>query len=165
MTTQRMDEGTNPETVRRNRLVLGLIGGLVVLGVALPMAWSALEQPHARYDTFARARAAGAVALLPRRTPPSAREIREKHFADADHRWVRFVYDPADEAAMLAGLTPLDTVAVKRLSIPSPGWTPWWLINQGTLDSKQARWLRFYRAEDGWMAVDPRTHVAYFWTP
>jgi hypothetical protein len=151
---------------RRNRAILLGIAGIVLVGIVLPPLWSRAEQRESRYDTAAQARAAGAVGrgLLPRRLPPSAREIREKHFSDADHHWARFAFDAADLEPMMAGLRPLAPPEVKRLKLPSPGWTPWWLLNPGTVDSKQGAHLRFYRAEDGYLAVDPRTNVAYFWT-
>jgi hypothetical protein len=151
---------------RRNRAILLGIAGIVLVGIALPPLWSRAEQPQSRYDTYAQARAAGALdrGLLPRRLPPSAREIREKHFADADHHWARFGFDAADLERMVAGLPRLSPAEVKRLRMPSPGWVPWWRLNPGTVDSKQAAHLRFYRAEDGYLAVDPRTSVAYFWT-
>jgi hypothetical protein len=66
---------------------------------------------------------------------------------------------------MLAGLAPLPRPQVERLSIPGPGWAPWWMLDSGMTTSSAARHLRFYRAEDGWMAIDPRSRTAYFWAP
>jgi hypothetical protein len=151
---------------RRNRAVLWLIAGLVAIGMVLPPLWSRAQQPRSSYATYEQARRAGAIGggLLPRRLPPSATEIHEKHFAGGGHRWVRFRYDPADAPRMLAGLQALPPPQVQRLRIPSPGWAGWWLLDQGVTTSKQGAHLRFYRAEDGWLAVDPRTSTAYFWT-
>ena len=159
-------ENAAPARERRNRAILWMIAGLVVIGAALPPLWSRLEQPRSRYAAYQDAVAAGAVTrgLLPRRLPPSATEIYEKHFSDADHHWARFRFHPADTARMLAGLTPLPQAQVERLQIPSPGWASWWMLDPGMTTSSQGKRVRFYRAEDGWLAVDPRTSTAYFWT-
>jgi hypothetical protein len=159
-------EQARPAERRRNRAILWMIGGMVLIGVALPPLWAREQQPRSAFATYADARRAGAMdrGLMPRRLPASATEIYEKHFTGAGHHWVRFRFGSQDSAALVAGLTPLTPEQVKRLDIPSPGWATWWLLDQGVTTSSQGKRVVFYRAEDGWLMVDPRTRTAYFWT-
>jgi hypothetical protein len=159
------ETGSAAEAKRKRRNVMLVIGAVVVLA-AVPAVCSGLEQGRSEYETYADAQRAGAFdrGVLPKLVPPSARGIYEKHDLDNGHRWVRFVYAPADVPAMTAGLRQLDTAQVSRLPVAGPGWAKWWMLNDGTMSSKQGKHLLVYDTGDGYLALDPRTSVAYYWT-
>lgn len=140
---------------------------LLLVMAAIPAYCRSQMEPDRRYPTAAAARQApDAGEWVPAILPAGATDVHERH--GRDRRFVRFTADSATLAAMTAGMQPLDTIAVKRVPIPTPGWAGWWSISPRTLKGGQAKQLRVYRVDDprdrGYLAVDPRSRRVYYWT-
>ena len=157
-----------PEALRRRRnLVLLLVLGALTLAAGLfPTVCSYVEQPEQFYATYAEAprRPDG---FLPTLVPPSATEIHERRDSDSGRVWARWKFDPAERERMVAGLRPLSLDEAKRLVVEPPAFTAWWTINPRTMQTSQGRKIQVYEVpgdDQGWLVVDPRSNLAFYWS-
>jgi len=132
----------------------------------IPAVCRSVVEPDRRYATATEARrSADAGEWVPGFLPASARDIRERH--GEGRRFVAFLMDSADVPGMTAGLQRLDSLAVKQVPVPTPGWSTWWPISPRTLQGGQAKQLFVFRVpgprDRGYLAVDPRTYHAFYW--
>ncbi|HEX8691704.1 MAG TPA: hypothetical protein VF746_04740 [Longimicrobium sp.] len=152
---------------RRRNLVLFLALAALVLGVGLCTTVRARAvQPEVFYPTAAEARVRPD-GYLPTLLPPSATEIYERHDRETGRVWARFRFAPADLERMTTGLRRLSLDEARALEITGPAFTPWWTINPRTLLGSQGPRLRVYEVGGdaaGWLVVDPRTDLAFYWT-
>lgn len=158
----------SPEALRKRRnLLLFLVLAAVVLGVGLCSTVRArLAQPEAFYPTAAEARVRPD-GFLPALLPPSATEIHERRDRGSGRVWARFRFAPADLERMTTGLRRLSLEEARALEITGPAFTPWWTINPRTLLGSQGRRLRVYEVtgdDAGWLVVDPRSTLAFYWS-
>ncbi|HEX8453236.1 MAG TPA: hypothetical protein VF647_14130 [Longimicrobium sp.] len=161
-----MDQQAQPR--RRNHLPI-TIAVVVVLACIATLPWACRDriEPDRRYPTAAAARSADdAGEWVPSFLPPSATDIHERH--GVGRRFVRFSADSATLAAMSATMPRIDTAEVKRIPLPTPGWSEWWPISPRTLQSGQGKQIRVHRVDDprdrGYVAIDPRTLHAFYWS-
>ncbi|HYW07035.1 MAG TPA: hypothetical protein VE913_08775 [Longimicrobium sp.] len=151
----------------RSNTSVALMALAAILFVAfIPAMCRSVVEPDRRYPTAAAARAsADAGEWVPSFLPASARGIHERH--GEGRRFLAFVMDSAEVGTMTAGLQRLDSVAVKEVPVPTPGWSSWWPISPRTLQGGQAKQLSVFRVNDprdrGYLAVDPRTFHAFYW--
>ncbi|HEX8670296.1 MAG TPA: hypothetical protein VF710_00325 [Longimicrobium sp.] len=161
-----MDQQAQPR--RRNHLPITLAVVVVLACIAvLPWACRDRIEPDRRYPTAAAARSApDAGEWVPAFLPPTATDIYERH--GVGRRFVRFSADSATLAAMSATMPRIDTAEVKRIPLPTPGWSEWWPISPRTLQSGQGKQIRVHRVDDprdrGYVAIDPRTLHAFYWS-
>jgi hypothetical protein len=157
-------------TIRRRNVRLFFILLAAIVGVALvPAVYRTVQQPTVRYDTMEEARAGGAVedGTLPGFLPPEATDIRARHHRTAGWRIVRFGYPPDAAERFTRGMRRLEQDEVERVTVPTVGWVPWWLISSRTLQGRQGEFLNVYEVpppDAGYLAVDPRTRTGYHWT-
>jgi len=158
-----MAEAVRPRNHARTAFT---VFALILILAAIPAFCRSQMEPDRRYPTAAAARQApDAAEWVPAILPAGATDVHERH--GRDRRFVRFSGDSATLAAMTAGMQALDTLAVKRVPIPTPGWAGWWSISPRTLQGGQGKQLRVYRIDDprdrGYLAVDGRSGRAYYW--
>jgi hypothetical protein len=159
------ERGNDRGLARRNvRVGLLVLAAILVLAL-LPATCRMLVEPDAHHPTAADARAAG--APLPAFVPGTARNLYERH--GDGRRFVRFALDSAAATAATAGMRRLPVEEVERLTLPTPGWSKWWPITSKTLSGSQGKILHVYAvasppADRGYVAVDPRTWTAYYWS-
>jgi hypothetical protein len=152
---------------RKNNVPLAFAVLAIIVAVALLPAYCRSKvEPDQRFPTAAAARAsAGAGEWVPAFLPPTATDIVERH--GVNRRFVRFTADSATLAAMTAGLQRVDTAELKRVPLPTPGWSNWWPISPRTLVSGQGKQIRVFRVADprdlGYVAIDPRSWRAFYW--
>jgi hypothetical protein len=156
-----------PAASRRRRIAVLLIALAGALALALlPVLCTRYETPESYHATYAEL-PRGPDRVSPALVPPSATRIRERHEVDAGARWVSFRFDPRDLPAMTRGLRLLSPEEVERLAVRPPPFTPWWTINRRTLRGSQGKRLQVYEvpgADAGWLAVDPRSNLAFYWS-
>jgi hypothetical protein len=154
-----------PATRRRNVRTLLAVGALVALAAVLPGTCRRITSPDV---TFATATEARGTAALPSFVPPSATDIHLRHDRRTGRRIARFDYDPDAEAALVAGMRPVPDPAAEAIPAPASGWAGWFPINSRTLSGRQGEYLRVFEIitgpDRGWLALDPRTRHAYYWT-
>lgn len=161
-----MPEPSRPTQQRKNVLLFVALAAAVFAVAMLPTVCSYTQQPEAFYATAAQAplRPDG---HLPTLIPPSATDIHERRDRGSGRVWSKFRFEPADLERMTAGLRRLSEDEARRLAIPQPSFTPWWTMNPGTLQGSQRRYLRVYEVagdDAGWLVVDPRSRLAYYWS-
>ncbi len=151
------------------RRTAAVIAGLLLLSAG-PFVLTRLVQRDASFPTLAAARDAGGVreGWIPPHVPPGATEIRVRRPPGSERLWLRFRYPQAARDRMTAGLARLDTTAVRKLEVPTPGWASWWPVSSRTLSSSLGRVLAVYEAPDaagrpGYLALDHRTLSAFYW--
>ena len=87
---------------------------------------------------------------------------------DCDTLTFRFNYADADLPAITRGMRLMPREEVEKVLVPTPGYTQWFPITSRTLSGTQGGYLRVYEIPDGpdrgYLAVDPRTRFAYFWS-
>lgn len=160
----------DPAVRRKNvRTLLVLI--VVLVGAALiPATYRRIQQPEAFYATHAEAVRERAVERgdVPGFVPAGATEVHARHNRDTGQRFVRFTYADADLPAITRGMRPVPREEVERVMVPTPGWSRWWPITSRTLTGGQGEHLQVYEIaagpDRGYLAVDPRTRHAYFWS-
>ncbi|HYJ80475.1 MAG TPA: hypothetical protein VEW03_12760 [Longimicrobiaceae bacterium] len=163
-----MPETPGPDRLqKRKNLVLLLVLALLTVAVALyPTVCTYVEQPQAYYPSAATApRDSG--AALPALVPASATEVHERRDRGSGRTWVRFTYRPEDADRIAAGLRRLPLDEVRRLQVPGPSFTPWWTLSSRTLQASPGERLRVYEVaggDAGWLALDPRSNLAFYWS-
>ena len=157
-----------PAQPRRKNNVRMAFAVAAILGVVALVPWACRDriEPDQRFPPAAAARAsAGAEEWVPAFLPAGATDVVERH--GVGRRFVRFTADSATLAAMTAPLPRLDTLQIRRIPLPTPGWSNWWPISPRTLQSGQGKQIRVYRIDDprdrGYVAVDPRSSRAFYW--
>ena len=170
---EHLEKGPDPfdPAVRRRNLKTML---LVALGIAVlaavPAGYRRLQQPEARYSTQAEAVSDGAVERgeVPRFVPATAARIISRRNRSTGQRFVRFDYAPAELPAIVSGMRQVPRAQMEHVNVPAPGWSKWWLITSRTLSGGQGEYLSLYEIpsgpDRGYLAVDPRTRHAYFWS-
>jgi hypothetical protein len=159
-----------PAVRRRNVKTLAVVAVAMAVLVAIPMTFRRFQQPETFYDTHAQAVSARAVERgdVPTFIPPTATEIHARNNRDSGQRFVRFTFADADVPAMTRGMRLLPRAEVEKVLVPGPGWTKWFPITSRTLSGTQGGYLHVYEVPEGpdrgYLAVDPRTHYAYFWS-
>ncbi|HEX2206873.1 MAG TPA: hypothetical protein VHG93_04270 [Longimicrobium sp.] len=157
--------------VRRKNIRTLLIVAVVLIGAAMiPLAVRKVQQPEAYYTTHAQAVTARAIEHgdVPGFVPPTATEIHARNNRDSGQRFVRFTFDPATLPAITQGMRRLPQAEVEKVMVPSPGFTEWFPITSRTMSGTQAEYLQVYEIasgpDRGYLAVDPRTRYAYYWS-
>lgn len=151
---------------RKNVILFVSLAAIVFLVALFPTVCTYVEQPQAFYPTAAEARIRPD-GYLPTLIPPSATEIHERRDGGSGRVWSRFRFEPADMDRMTAGLRRVPLEEVPRVPVRTPSFTAWWTINPGTLTGSQRRHLRVYEVtgdDAGWLVVDPRSRLAYYWS-
>jgi hypothetical protein len=151
---------------RRNAATAFAVLAILTLMALVPLRCRDEIEPHRRYPTGEAARRApDAHEWVPALLPPGATDVNERH--GRGRRFMRFTADSATMAQATAGMQPLDLAAVRRVPVPTPGWSGWWSISPRTLQGGQGKQLRVYRVENprdrGYLAVDTRSGRAYYW--
>jgi hypothetical protein len=160
----------DPAVRRRNVKTLAVVIAVLVGAALIPATYRRFQQPETFYATQADAVGAKAVERgdVPRFVPAAATEIHARHNRDTGQRFVRFTYAEADLPAITRGMRRLSAEEMEKVSVPTPGWSEWWPITSRTLSGGQAEYLQVYetrsRTDRGYLAVDPRTRHAYFWS-
>lgn len=157
--------------VRRKNVRTLLIVSVILIGAGfIPATVRKFQQPEERYEVYQEASDAKAVerGRLPRFVPASATAIHTRHNRDTDQRFVRFTYVPAELDAITAGMRRVPQEEVERLTVPTPGWSRWWPITSRTLSGSQGERLQIWEIasgpDKGYLAADPRTNQAFFWS-
>lgn len=167
------EKGPDPydRTIRRKNIITAVVVMALVLGFAMiPATYRRFQQPEALYPTHAEAVAGQAVQRgdVPAFIPATATQIHARHNRDTGQRFVRFDYKPAELPGIVRGMRRIPPAELERVTVPTPGWSKWWLITSRTLSGGQAEYLEVYEipagADRGYLAVDPRTEHAYFWS-
>ena len=169
----RRELGPDPydPAVRRRNLKTLAIATVVLVGAALvPLLLQRVSQPESYFPTRQEALEArmDRSGSLPGFVPAAATDIHIRHNRDADQRFLRFTLDADEARAVVGGMRRLDSAEVKTVSVPAAGWMQWWPITSRTLSGGQGRELEVYEIvtgpDEGYVAVDPRTHHLYFWS-
>lgn len=163
-----MTEQPEFEALRRRRnYVLLAVLSLLTLGVGLyPTVCTYIEQPQSFYQSYREVPQRPGDSF-PALMPPSATEIHERHDRDGSAAWVRFTFHPRDLQRMTAGLRRLTPEEAQALSIVGPSFSPWWTINRNTMNKRMGKALQVYEVpapDRGYLAIDPRTNYAFYWT-
>jgi hypothetical protein len=162
---ERGPDPRDPATRRRNVRTLLAVAALVALAAVLPGTCRRMSSPDVTYATAAEA---AADERLPRFVPAAATGIHLRHDASAGHLIVRFDYDPARSEELVAGMRPVEAGERERIPVPAAGWASWFPINDRTLGGRQGEYLGVYEVPaagaGGWLALDPRTRRAYYWS-
>jgi len=160
----------DPAVRRRNIKTMALLVVAVLVLAAIPFTYRQIQQPGQFYATHSEAVAQKAVERgdVPAFVPPTATEIHARHNRDTDQRFVRFTFADAELPAITRGMRRLPHAEVEKVLVPTPGWSDWWPITSRTLSGGQGEYLQVYHiasgADRGYLAVDPRTRHAYFWS-
>lgn len=158
----------DPAVRRKNLKTMGILVIIVAVLAAIPATYRQFQQPEQFYATHAEARPAVEAGDVPAFVPATATEIHARNNRDSGQRFVRFTY--ADEAlpAITRGMRRLPPEQVEKVMVPTPGWSEWWPITSRTLSGGQGEYLQVYQIDSGpdrgYLAVDPRTRHAYFWS-
>ena len=158
-----------PAMRRKNLLTLAIVAAVLVGAALIPATLRRVQQPSAFFATYVEAQDANAFEErgLPRLVPASATDIYVRDNRDANQRFARFTY-PANEAEVLTrGMRRVPQDRVDRIMVPTPGWSRWWPITPRTLSGSQGERMEVYEVEGadrGYLALDPRTNRAYFWS-
>lgn len=161
----------DPAVRRRNLRTLLVLAAAVAVAAILPGTCRRFSAPDAAYPTAAEAVGAGAVrrGQLPAFVPEGARDVRVRHDPATGRRFVRFDYDSAWVSPMTAGMRPVPEEEKERVPVPSAGWASWFPITERTLSGRQGGYLQLFEVpagpDRGWLALDPRTLHAYYWSP
>jgi hypothetical protein len=161
----------DPSVRRRNVRTLLAIAALVALVAVLPGTCRRFTQPDASYPTASAAVADGAVerGAVPRFVPAEARDIHVRHNPRTGRRFVRFDYDTARVTELTATMRPVPEAEKERVPVPGAGWAPWFPVTERTLSGRQGEYLTLFEVpagpDRGWLALDPRTQHAYYWSP
>ncbi|HEX8903392.1 MAG TPA: hypothetical protein VF771_00980 [Longimicrobiaceae bacterium] len=163
-----MQEISEPERLRRRRnVVLFVTFALIAVGIGLyPTLCTWADQPQGYWKTYVRAPHAGRDAL-PALVPPSATEIHTRRDDRQGLRWVRFTFAPADHDRVVAGMRRLSPNEARALRVVSPGFSPWWTINERTMLGKAGNRLEVYEVPGpprGWIFVDPASSSGFYWS-
>jgi hypothetical protein len=161
----------DPAVRRKNVRTLLIVAAVLIGAGFIPATLKRFQQPEERFEVYQEAADAKAVerGLLPRFVPATATEIHTRHNRDTDQRFVRFTYaDSAALKAFTAGMRQLPQAEVERVLVPTPGWSRWWPITSRTLSGSQGERLLVWEIatgpDRGYLAADPRTHHAFFWS-
>jgi hypothetical protein len=160
----------DPAIRRKNVKTLAIVAVLVAVGVAIPATFRRFQQPESFYPTHAEAVTAQAVERgdVPRFVPAGATEIHARNNRDSGQRFVRFTFADADLPAITRGMRLMPRAEVEKVMVPTPGWSEWFPITSRTLSGTQGGYLDVYEIppgpDRGYLAVDKRTHYAYFWS-
>lgn len=155
--------------VRRRNLKTLVILVVVLVGAALiPATYRRFQQPESYFATQPEAAQAVERGDVPRFVPAAGTEIHARHNRDTGQRFVRFNYADADIPAITRGMRLLAAEEKEKVTVPTPGWNDWWPITSRTLSGGQGEYLQVYvspaQPDRGYLALDPRTHHAYFWS-
>lgn len=155
----------DPRVRRRNIITAFIVLAVVSVFIAIPYTFRRLQQPETYHATHAEA--VRAQTSVPGFVPPTATRIHARD--NRGQRFVRFDFQPAEVPAITQGMQRLTTEAeLERVTVPSPGWSKWWLISSRTLTGGQAEYLEVYQIpsgpDRGYLALDPRTRHGYFWS-
>jgi hypothetical protein len=160
----------DPAVRRKNVRTLLIVAVLLIGAGFIPATLRRVQQPEERFEVYQEAADAKAVerGLLPRFVPATATEIHTRHNRDTNQRFVRFTYPPAELGAFTTGMRALPQEEVERVMVPTPGWSRWWPITSRTLSGSQGERLRVWEIasgpDRGYLAADPRTNHAFFWS-
>lgn len=160
----------DPRMRRKNVRTLLVVSVLLIGAGFIPATVRRIQQPEERYETYREASDARAVerGSLPRFVPATATAIHTRNNRDTGQRFVRFDYTPAELGAVTAGMRRVPQAEVERLLVPTPGWSRWWPITSRTLSGSQGERLQVWEiasgADEGYLAVDPRTDTAFYWS-
>jgi hypothetical protein len=161
----------DPAVRRKNVRTLIIVSVLLIGAGFIPATVRRFQQPEERYEAYQQAADAKAVerGQLPRFVPATATEIHTRHNRDTDQRFVRFTYASENElSAFTTGMRRVPQGEVERLLVPTPGWTRWWPITSRTLSGSQGERLLIWEIasgpDRGYLAADPRTSTAFFWS-
>jgi hypothetical protein len=160
----------DPAVRRKNIKTMAIVAVVLAIMVAIPMTVRRFQQPETFYGTHAEAVTAQAVERgeVPRFIPATATEIHARNNRDSGQRFVRFTFADADLPAITRGMRLMPREEVEKVLVPTPGYTEWFPISSRTLSGTQGGYLHVYEIPDGpdrgYLAVDPRTRYAYFWS-
>ena len=160
----------DPAVRRKNIKTLAIVTVLLAILIAIPVTYRRFQQPETFYGTHAEAVTAQAVERgdVPRFVPASATEIHARNNRDSGQRFVRFTFADADLPAITRGMRLMPREEVEKVMVPTPGWSEWFPITSRTLSGTQGGYLAVYEIpagpDSGYLAVDKRTHYAYFWS-
>ncbi|WP_420129371.1 hypothetical protein [Longimicrobium sp.] len=160
----------DPAVRRKNIKTLAVVAVVLAILIAIPVAFRRVQQPETYFNTHAEAVTAQAVERgdVPRFVPATATEIHSRNNRESGQRFVRFTFVDADVPAMTRGMRRLPHAEVEKVLVPAPGWVEWFPISSRTLSGTQGGYLHVYEVpagpDRGYLAVDPRTHYAYFWS-
>jgi len=158
-----------PAMRRKNLLTLAVVATALLGAALIPATWRKVQQPSAFFATYVEAQDARAFEErgLPRLVPPSATDIYVRDNRDANQRFARFTYSAAEAPSLTRGMRRVPQDQVDNVMVPTPGWSRWWPITSRTLSGSQGERLEVYEvagADRGYLALDPRTQQAYFWS-
>lgn len=160
----------DPAVRRKNIKTLAIVAAAMAVLVAIPMTYRRFQQPETFYGTHAEAVTAQAVERgdVPRFVPAAATEIHARNNRESGQRFVRFSFADAEVPAITRGMRLMPRAEVEKVLVPTPGWSEWFPITSRTLSGTQGGYLDVYEIPDGpdrgYLAVDKRTHYAYFWS-
>ncbi|MBW3571559.1 MAG: hypothetical protein KY467_10665 [Gemmatimonadetes bacterium] len=160
----------DPAVRRKNVKTLAIVAVVLLAAALIPATYRRVQQPEGFYPTHAEAVAAQAVERgdVPGFVPATATEIHARNNRDTGQRFVRFTFADADLPAITQGMRLLPREEVEKVLVPTPGWTEWFPITSRTLSGTQGGYLQVYEIasgpDRGYLAVDPRTRYAYFWS-
>jgi hypothetical protein len=160
----------DPRVRRKNVKTLAIVAVVMAILVAIPMVYRRVQQPEMFFATHTEAVAEQAVERgdVPRFVPAGATEIHARHNRESGQRFVRFTFADADVPAITRGMRLMPHAEVEKVLVPAPGWVEWFPISSRTLSGTQGGYLDVYEIPDGpdrgYLAVDKRTHYAYFWS-
>jgi hypothetical protein len=158
----------DPAVRRRNLKTMALLVIAIAVLASIPATYRRFQQPEQFYATQAEARPAMEAGDVPAFVPATATEIHARHNRDSGQRFVRFTFADAELPAITRGMRLLSPAEVEKVMVPTPGWSEWWPITSRTLTGGQGEYLKVYEIasgpDRGYLAVDPRTRHAYFWS-
>lgn len=160
----------DPAVRRKNLKTMAILVVAIAVLAAIPATYRRIQQPEAFYPTHAQAVAQKAVERgdVPRFVPATATEIHARNNRDTGQRFVRFDITEAAVPAVTRGMRLMPREEVEKVPVPTPGWSEWWPITSRTLSGTQGEYLKVYQIasgpDRGYLAVDPRTGHAYFWS-
>jgi thioesterase domain-containing protein len=160
----------DPAVRRKNLKTMAVVAVAMAILVAIPMTYRRVVQPEQFYATHAQAVTAQAVERgdVPTFVPATATEIHARNNRDSGQRFVRFTFVESDIPAITRGMRRMPRAEVEKVLVPAPGWSEWFPITSRTLSGTQGGYLHVYEIasgpDRGYLAVDPRTRYAYFWS-
>ncbi|HEX8390737.1 MAG TPA: hypothetical protein VF665_00150 [Longimicrobium sp.] len=158
----------DPVQRRKNIRTLIIVTVLLVGFALIPASLRRMEAPEENFATLQEAQEARAVdrGLIPGFVPANASDIRTRYNRDRGQRFVRFTY--TELGTLTDGMRPVSEERQKSLTVPSPGWSKWWPLSSRTFSGGQGKYLKVWEItsgpDQGFLAVDPRTRHAYFWS-
>jgi hypothetical protein len=161
----------DPAVRRRNVRTFVAVAIALIAVALLPGTVRRVAEPTTVYPTQAEAVEAGAVeaGVVPAFVPPGATRIHTRRNPRTGRHFVRFDYDPARTEELTAGMRPVPEEEKEAVPVPPSGWLRWFPISERTLAGGQAPHLQVFEVpagrDAGWLALDPRTGHAYYWSP